>query len=505
MSRAILRAGAAAGWVAAIACAFGAQPAAADAGWFESGDTVMRMDLQLLNDAEVIRLPVNEWPLPRAAVRYALDHAKEHFATNAAVSVALARLHARLDATAPARRPGWMFDASISAGDPGLLRDFDTVGREEAEARGRAARTFGERAEVSLAVTAAANPDDDRPLRLDGSHATVQLGNWLLSANSLDRWWGPSHESSLILSNNARPMPTLSVTRATARPFETRWLSWLGPWRMDIGVSRMETHRQDIDEPLFLAWRIEVMPLKDLEIGFSRTAQFCGKELECNLNVFGNLLAGNDNVGIDATPGNEPGNQMAGFDLRWNSPIGNWPYAIYSQYIGEDESSYVPAKYLAQLGFEAWKPLARGGLIQAYAEYSSTTCSANTGRGPYYNCAYTQGRFDVEGYRYHGRVIGYTADSDAENYALGLKYSTEGGELWTATLRNARLNRDGVPAGNTVSPGITDYSAIELGWKGKLFAEDLAIDFGVESIEPRGGDHTVEPFGFIGWRRDFHR
>ena len=127
------------------------------------------------------------------------------------------------------------------------------------------------------------------------------------------------------------------------------------------------------------------------------------------------MLVGNDNVGIDATAENEPGNQMAGFDLRWNSPIGNLPYAIYAQYIGEDESSYVPAKYLAQFGFEVWKPLADGGLLQGFVEYATTTCSANTDRGPYYNCAYNQGRFNVEGYRYHGRVIGYTTDRDAEN------------------------------------------------------------------------------------------
>ncbi len=248
-------------------------------------------------------------------------------------------------------------------------------------------------------------------MRLDGSHATVQWGNWLLSANTLDRWWGPSHVSSLILSNNARPMPTVMVERATAQSFETKWLSWLGPWRMSFGLSQMEHEREDIDAPLFMAWRIEIMPFKDIEIGLSRTAQFCGEQLECNWSVFWNMLLGNDNVGIDATPENEPGNQMAGFDLRWNSPIGSWPYALYAQYIGEDESSYVPAKYIAQLGLEVWKPMANGGLVQGFAEYSTTTCSASTDRGPYYNCAYNQGRFNVEGYRYHGRVIGYYGGS----------------------------------------------------------------------------------------------
>jgi hypothetical protein len=294
------------------------------------------------------------------------------------------------------------------------------------------------------------------------------------------------------------------VERAEARTFESKWLNWLGPWRMSFGISQMESHRQDIDSPLFMAWRVVVMPFRKVELGFSRTAQFCGKGLECNLDVFGNLLAGNDNVGIDATPENEPGNQMAGFDMRWNSPVGNLPYALYAQYIGEDESSYLPTKYLSQLGLELWKPLADGGMLQAHFEYASTTCSANSGRGPYYGCAYNQGRFDVEGYRYKGRVIGYTADRDSENWAIGASWQVSGGALWTAAARTSRLDRHlHGDVRNTVASVPTGYDAIELGWKGRILDERLSIDLGVESTEPVGGERDNQIFGFIGWRHEF--
>jgi hypothetical protein len=479
------------------------QPAAADAGWFESGDVVLRNDLLVLNDAGVIRLPVNQWPMPRAAVAYALQNGKPHFATNTAVSVALARVRARLEAASPAARR-LRLKASATAGQAGLLRDFDTLGREDAELVGGAAYSFGERAEFSLNVAGAANPQDDRQLRADGSHASVQLGNWLLSGNTLERWWGPAHESSMILSNNARPMPTVMIERASARPFESPWLNWLGPWRFSFGISRMENERLDIDAPLFMAWRIVIMPFNDIELGFSRTAQFCGKQLACDADSFFNMLAGNDNVGIDASPESEPGNQMAGFDIRWNSPIGNGPYAIYSQMIGEDESSYVPAKYLMQLGAEVWKPLADGGLVQGFMEYSSTTCSANSSRGPYYNCAYNQGLFNIEGYRYHGRVIGHTTDRDAESYSVGASYTAPDGDLWSATARTSRLNRDDFgDFRNTVSPVPADYSALEFGWRGRLFGQRIDVDLGVESLEPEGDDRDVQAFGFIRWSHAF--
>jgi hypothetical protein len=477
--------------------------AAADAGWFESGDVALRVDLQLLNDAGVLRVPTGHWPMPRATLAYALARAKPHFATNAAVATALARVQARMET-----HGALSLEGRASAGNEGLLRDFDALARDNGELGARAEYSVG-RFALALDASGVADPADGRELRADGSHATVRLGNWLVSANTLERFWGPSHESSLILSNNARPMPTFMVERAEARPFEMPLLSWLGPWRFSFGISRMEDERADIDAPLFMAWRVTVMPFRKMEIGFTRTAQFCGRQLECNLDVFGNLLAGNDNVGIDASEENEPGNQMAGFDLRWTSPIGELPYAVYSQMIGEDESSYLPAKYLSQFGIEAWKPLTSGALVQAFAEYSSTTCSAHTDRGPYFDCAYNQGRFDVEGYRYHGRNVGHTTDADSETYSLGATYTAANGELWSATARMSELNRDDSPLApnslDTVATFRTKYTALELGWRGRLFGQRLAVDLGVQSLEPAGGDRDIEPYGFVSWRRHFDR
>jgi hypothetical protein len=478
----------------------GAAIARADADWFESGDTLLRLDLQLLNDAEVIRLPITHWPLPRATVRHALAEAKERPAMNVAVSTALARVRARVDRSGGARLTS---HAGIAGGEPGLWRDFDTLAREQGELNvGLEYDTS--RFSADLSLTAVKASDDGNELRADGSHLTFRLGNWLLSANTLDRWWGPGHQGSLILSNNARPMPNLMVERVEPRAFQSRWLDWLGPWRFNFGIGRMEGSRQDIDAPLFMSWRVVVMPFRKIELGFSRTAQFCGEQLECNLDVFGNMLAGNDNVGIDATPENEPGNQMAGFDIRWTSPIGNLPYAVYGQYIGEDESSYLPAKYLGQLGVEVWKPFNDGSVLQGFVEYASTAASANSSSGPYYNSAYNQGRFNVEGYRYRGRVVGHTSDRDAENWAVGAIYAAAGGSTWTATARSSRLNRDDFgDFRNTVASVPTSYHALEMGWKGRLAGAPLSVDLGVESIEPAGGDRDVEPFGFIGWRHDF--
>jgi hypothetical protein len=481
---------------ALLACTAG--PSRADAGWFASGDTQLRMDLQLLNDANVIQLPISYWPLPRAAVRYALARARAHVATNSSVADALERVRARIGET---EASGPTFDTGIRGGQPGLWRNFDTLAREDGELSAGFDYAQG-RFSVGIQATAVTNPDDGDALRLDGSQATVQLGNWLLSAHEMDRWWGPGHEGSLILSNNARPMPTLMVERAEAREFGTKWLSWIGPWRMSFGLSQMETNRQDIDSPLFMAWRVVIMPIHNMEFGFSRTAQFCGQELNCNPTIFKNLIVGNDNVGRTVSAKDEPGNQMAGYDLHWTSPLGHLPYAIYGQYIGEDVSGYLPAKFISQLGAEIWHPIAGGGIFQWFLEWSNTECTGK--HGTVKTCAYNQGRFSLEGYRYHGRTMGLTSDRDADNWALGSIYTAPGGDLWTATARASKLSRDAVgDTNNTVASLPTRYDAIEFGWKGRLFGQPVSADLGFQSVEPLDATRQTELYGFIGWHYQF--
>ena len=125
--------------------------ARADAGWFESGDTQLRIDLQLLNDAEVIRLPVNQWPIAARCGGIRARNAKEHFATNSAVIAALERVRARTEIRAG--RPRLAFDTGIRGGEPGLRRDFDTLAREDGELGARREATKGDASRSGLDVT----------------------------------------------------------------------------------------------------------------------------------------------------------------------------------------------------------------------------------------------------------------------------------------------------------------------------------------------------------------
>ena len=163
--------------------------------------------------------------------------------------------------------------------------------REEGELEG-SFEWLGDRFALRLAATVVADASDGKSVRPDGSYVGMTLGNWMLSAGYLDRWWGPGWEGSTILGNNARPVPSLAFDRKYTAPFETRWLSWLGPWSVNGFYGVLEGNREDVDHPHFLGLRVTAKPFDAVEIGLTRTAQWCGDGRNCDWDTFWNLVTG---------------------------------------------------------------------------------------------------------------------------------------------------------------------------------------------------------------------
>ena len=301
-------------------------------------------------------------------------------------------------------------------------------------------------------------------------------------------------------------MPTVMVERATAQPFETKWLSWLGPWRMSFGISQMEHEREDIDAPLFMAWRVEIMPFKDIEIGFSRTAQFCGEQLECNLGRFLEHAhrkrqrryrrdAGERARQPDG--GIRPSLEFADRQLAVRRLL-----AVHRRGRIELRAGEVPRAVRRRRCGSRWRT---AGWCRGSSEYSTTTCSANTDRGPYYNCAYNQGRFNVEGYRYHGRVIGYTADRDAENYVARRHLHRAGrrnlvGDGAHVAAQSRRFRR--CPQYRGLRSDRLQLARVRVARQVVRRAASMWISES-KSIEPEGGERDVQPYGFIRWTHAF--
>ena len=228
------------------------------------------------------------------------------------------------------------------------LRSFADVPREEGEVS-LGVQYLGERFAYRVQATGVADPDDGKEIRPDGSYAALVLGNWMVHAGYIDRWWGPGWEGSLIYGSNARPIPSITVERNYSDPVQHPWLRWIGQFRFVVTMGQLEEERTDAPNAQLFGMRATWKPHRRIEIGISRSAQWCGDGRPCDLDTFWDLLIGNDN---DQSLEEQPGNQLAGFDLRWSLP---WvPVAIYAQAIGEDEANFMPSKYIGLGGIEFW-------------------------------------------------------------------------------------------------------------------------------------------------------
>ena len=266
--------------VAALMLMTGASAAGAGEPWLAPGDVRLRHDLQLLVDEGLLDLPISAWPIAVSDLAHALSAVDETRvrALSDSQSAALARLRAEAREGRPTRELRLR-----GAARPTPLRTFAGEPREEGELELSASGFVGERWGGRLQIGIVADPDDEEEFRLDGSYFAGKFGNWVVTAGALERWWGSGWEGSLQLSSNARPVPALSLDRAVSTPFETKWLSWIGPWRLTTFMGYMEGDRNDYDHPLLFGFRVSARPLDGLEISLERNAQWCGEGRSCRL------------------------------------------------------------------------------------------------------------------------------------------------------------------------------------------------------------------------------
>lgn len=304
---------------------------------------------------------------------------------------------------------------------------------------------------------------------MDGSYLSVALGNWVAAIDQVERWWGPGWDGSLILSNNARPIPALSLTRISPDAFNSKFLKWIGPWTFTTFMGQLdndEGERPGSDALLF-GMRIDFSPFgwDWLDIGLNRTAQWSGDGRPGDLDTFWRLLLGEDNRVNGVTLENEPGNQLAGVDYRLK--LKGWNLAQYGQVVGEDEETFLPDANMLLFGVEHWGELqSLNASWPIYYEWADTRAGylladpdSNLRRNRAFNIAYNHSIYR-SGYRDKGRSIGHAMDGDGLMRSIGAFIVKDNGDLYGLKLRDYAINRDG-RGPNSVSIDPLDGNSIE--------------------------------------------
>ena len=330
----------------------------------------------------------------------------------------------------------------------------------------------------------------DEGLTVDGSYLAARLGNWSGRVGKIDRWWGPGWDGSLIMSTNARPIPAVSLDRRVPEPFESKWLSWIGPWSFHSFVGRMEKERH-VPEPFLWGMRVEFAPtpVDGLEIGLFRMMQLGGEGRPQGLSTWVDAFLSQDNYGANSKhqdKSKEPGNQLAGLDLRWR-PF-DLPFAFYGQVVGEDEDKFLPNALFFQYGVETWATL-ESSTLRLFVEYADLTSTWWTDDPHTRNVTYGHTIYS-DGYRYRGRTIGHWADQDSLILSLGGILLSDDGIGWGGSLRTGKLNEDGIGSSSVSNGHSTDLLSIEV-HNSRVYPDhnlEVRTSLGRESLKP---DHSL--------------
>lgn len=410
--------------------------------WAASGDTQLRNDVQLLIDTGVMNIPMTSWPMAWGDIDNGLfeaSDAKLRKDVRAALERVRRRSQAEMDIDSP------LVTLSLSgAGNPRYIRTFEDTPRADGEARASLS-WLGERFAINLSATYVDDPFDGDELRPDGTYIGAAAGNWMLSAGWLERWWGPGRDGSMILSNNARPFPSIGIQRNASLAPKSKWFRWMGPWTLTSFMGLLDDKRV-VDDGLIWGFRTSFRPVRGLEIGISRAAQWCGAGRDCSLRAFLRVLNGNDNGGANVDIEDEPGNQVGGFDLRWSLPK-QIPVALYMQWIAEDtrRTGAQLHQWMEQVGVEYWGSIGETTHRTHFEIVNSAGRLGALGEGSQVpNSAYNNSIFQT-GYRYKGRVIGHGMDGDGLSYSIGTTLVQPAGHTWNVSLRHIDINRLGDP------------------------------------------------------------
>lgn len=368
----------------------------------------IRTDLNWLNQQGVIQISTSTWPMSGDEIQRALSAAK---VTNNTQQKVIASIQNALKADNQMAKLG-LFAETDQKNVPQAFGDSQKaqyVGSLEFN-------TGGENWDAKIRVNGEKDPqiDNGQDVNVEGSYLAGKLFNQWLIAGQIPTYWGPGHDGSLIRGDASRPVYGFTAQRAQQNAFESKWLSWIGPWQYQAFAGRLDDYKAVPDANL-VGLRLTAQPLPYLELGASRTFQIDGEGQPGSAKAYWNAFIGKDNeCNAQGCSGEgNASNQLAGFDARLNlQQLANVPMSLYGQFIGEDEAGLLPSKkmYLAGADYSsAYKDMP----FQVYAEWANTETNGDA-KGISYNH-----HIYKDGYYQHGFSLGHAMGGDGEMVSVG--------------------------------------------------------------------------------------
>ena len=189
------------------------------------------------------------------------------------------------------------------------------------------------------------------------AYAAANLAGWNLAFGKQDLWWAPNYGGSFLFSNNAEPIYMARVSRIA--PFQLPWIfRLLGPMKWDLFFGKLSGNQYP-PRPLIHGEKVSFQPTSNLELSFSRTAEFAGVGRPMTVGaIFHSYFSFQSSVGYSASQ--NPGERNGGVDFSYRIPgLRNW-MSVYGDLMSRDDPSPLDAPRRA-----SWNP----GLYLAWIPY----------------------------------------------------------------------------------------------------------------------------------------
>lgn len=439
--------------------------------WADTGDSALRRDVEILKAYNIIRGPVNTWPISWKQITKGLKGS-----TDSGMPAHVMRAIERVKSKSPNKE--WRFSSDVRlTNEPNLVRGFGDTARADADVT-----LSAEHHSSKFSAKVAVNYQKDRPnneVTLDGSYLAFNLGNWSLYGGAIDRWWSPGQDNALLLSTNARPMPSIGLRRNDPKPFKTKWLSWMGPWTWDMFISRLGKSRH-IPNPLMVGMRLGFEPMNNFQVGLSRSLVLCGSGRPCGFSMWSKSLIGFFDLDNTASL-NEPGNQLAEIDFSYTKNFGDKSLKVYIEGAAEDIEVLIPYQYSRALGATLSSPFGESGDSWSLnAEWSDSGNVLAWFLGERRGDVMYNHHIYQTGHRYLGRSLGHSFDNDSKLISLNTTFTRASGELYRLSLRAATINWDG-SARNIISLTPQNYKSAEFSYANSFSFGDLEVKASVQT------------------------
>jgi hypothetical protein len=199
---------------------------------------------------------------------------------------------------------------------------------------------FGDHFGVSVAGIA--NEDNLIPTQsfvyFGNEYAQVDIGY-------RERWYSPLYDSAMILSTNAKTLPSISISNVEPiTDFAIRYDLFYMRMKTDPAIDSGEVVGQTVaGKPHLAGVHLSFSPFNGLTLGANRLLQFGGGNRSVSISDFAEaffLPGGNDNVNSEEFaefgPNYEVGDQLASVSFDYKGNWFNTPFSIYGDIGFED-------------------------------------------------------------------------------------------------------------------------------------------------------------------------